>query len=245
MLTILHADEHIVAVAKPAGLLVHRTNLDRHETQFALQMVRDQMRREVFPVHRLDKPTSGVLLFALDRDTCRTVSQAFETGTVEKRYLAIVRGEPDTAFRIDHPLARLQDAPGERGQADSTAQPAVTDVRRLASVELPVRVDRYPTSRYALVALAPLTGRRHQLRRHMKHVSHPIIGDTTYGKSRHNRLFEERFGSRRLLLACTELRLAHPVTGEPLRLQAPPAADFQDVVVRLGWEAVIGIDAHA
>lgn len=245
MLTILHADEHIVAVAKPTGLLVHRTTLDRHETQFALQMVRDQMRREVFPVHRLDKPTSGVLLFALDRDTCRTLSQAFESGTVEKRYLAVVRGRPAAAFRIDHPLARIQDAPGERERAEGAAQLAVTEVQCLASVELPVRVDRYPTSRYSLVSLAPLTGRRHQLRRHLKHVSHPIIGDTTYGKSRHNRLFEERFGSRRLLLACTELRLVHPVTGKPLRLQTPPAADFRDVVVQLGWQDVTGVELPA
>ncbi|MFO1318500.1 MAG: pseudouridine synthase [Burkholderiales bacterium] len=235
MLPILFADDHLVAVEKPAGLLVHRSNLDRHETQFALQIVRDQTGREVFPVHRLDKPTSGVLVFAFDRETCRRLSQAFEAGSVEKRYLAVVRGHPDPDLVIDHPLARIADEPGARMPAAGEAQQAVTRVRRLAAVELPVCVDRYPTSRYALVELSPLTGRRHQLRRHLKHASHPIIGDTTYGKSRHNRLFEERFASRRLLLACTRLEFDHPVSGRRLRIEAPPSPDFRAVIAALDW----------
>jgi tRNA pseudouridine65 synthase len=102
-------------------------------------------------------------------------------------------------------------------------------------VELPYRVDRYPTSRYALLELLPLTGRRHQLRRHMKHIAHPIIGDATHGKGRHNRLFQALFGCRRLLLAATELRLRHPVSGEPLIVRAPLAEDFTQVLARLGW----------
>lgn len=235
-LAILHADDHLVAVDKPAGLLVHRSNLDRHETRFALQLVRDQMGREVFPVHRLDKPTSGVLLFAFDRDTCQAMSRRFECGEVDKRYIAVVRGHPDAEFLIDHPLSRLRDEPGALATS-AEAQPATTVGRCRATVELPIRVDRYPTSRYALVDLVPRTGRRHQLRRHLKHVSHPIIGDTTYGKSRHNRLFEEQFGCRRLLLACTALRLRHPVTGAALTIRASPGPEFRHVLEQLGWGA--------
>lgn len=237
-LTILYADDRIVAIHKPAGLLVHRSNLDRHETRFALQMLRDQLRREVYPVHRLDKPTSGVLLFALDRETCRDLSAQFEAGRVRKRYLAIVRGHPPAEFIIDHPLASIDDEPGGRKAPAGDAQPAVTRGRLLARTELPLQVDRYPTSRYALVELEPVTGRRHQLRRHLKHATHPVIGDTTYGKGRHNRLFLERFGVGRLLLACVGLEFQHPDTGVPLAVHALPASDYMQVTRALGWDAV-------
>jgi tRNA pseudouridine65 synthase len=120
--------------------------------------------------------------------------------------------------------------------ASNSAQPAHTRYRRLATVELPYRVDRYPSSRYALVELQPLTGRWHQLRRHMKHIAHPIIGDATHGKGRHNRLFQELFGCRRLLLAAVELGFRHPVTGEQVVLKAPPSADFDDVLKGIGWK---------
>lgn len=235
-LEILYQDEHLVAVHKPSGLLVHRSELDRHETRFALQMVRDQIGRRVWATHRLDKGTSGALLFALDPDTATLVGRQFENGEVAKTYLAVVRGHPPEEGTIDHPLSRQRDDyefVGERSSVE--AQPAVTQFRRLATVELPHSVDRYPTSRYALIELTPLTGRRHQIRRHLKHISHPIIGDATYGKGRHNRLFAQLFGSRRLLLACTELELRHPHDGKALSIAAPPAEDFTAVTGRLGW----------
>lgn len=239
MLDILHRDEHLVAIHKPSGLLVHRSALDAHEERFAVQMLRDQIGRHVHPVHRLDKGTSGVLLFALDRDTAALLAAQFETRQVAKRYLAIVRGHPAEAGVIDHPLTRRFD-PAERMPAnhDPAPQPALTRYRRLATVELPHAVDRYPTSRYALVELEPETGRRHQLRRHLKHIAHPIIGDATFGKGRHNRLFRDLFGSDRLLLACIRLALRHPHSGAPLVLTAAPAADFTAVAAALGWEAM-------
>ncbi len=237
-LPIIYRDASLIAIHKPAGLLVHRSVLDRHETRFALQILRDQIGQKVYPVHRLDKGTSGVLLFALDREVGRTLTQQFERGEISKRYLAIVRGHPPESGEIDHPLARMADEHSGIA-ASAAAQPAHTCYRRLATVELPYRVDRYPSSRYALVELQPLTGRWHQLRRHMKHIAHPIIGDATHGKGRHNRLFHELFGYPRLLLAATEMRLAHPVSGEVLTLQAGLAADFAEVVGRLGWSAVL------
>ena len=237
-LTILYRDEQLIAIDKPAGLLVHRTDLDRHETRFAVQLLRDQIGRHVHPVHRLDRGTSGVLLFALDRDVGRELGQQFEAQRVDKTFLAVVRGHPAPDGRIDHPLARRYDAYEARPAASDAAQTAITDFRRLAVTELPQRVDRYPTSRYALVELSPHTGRRHQLRRHLKHIAHPIIGDATYGKGAHNRLFERLFGCQRLLLACLEMRLTHPLSGQPLRLRTPLADDFAHVIAQLGWADV-------
>ena len=234
-LDILHADDRCVVVNKPADLLVHRSTIDRHETAFLLQQLRDQIGRTIFPVHRLDRPTSGALLVALDLDACRSLSTAFENGAVSKRYAAIVRGRLPESGHIDHPLRRIDDDPGRMGGTADTAQDAVTDYRRIAEVELPVCVDRYPTSRYSLAELTPITGRRHQLRRHLKHLSHPIIGDTTYGKSRHNRLFAERFGSDRLLLACVQLGFPHPTSGMFTIVGAPLTGTFADVVDGLGW----------
>ena len=239
LLPVIHRDDWLIAVHKPAGLLVHRSDLDRHETRFAVQMLRDQIGRHVWPVHRLDRGTSGVLLFALDREMAAALSSQFESGQARKRYLAVVRGFPDAEGVVDHPLAPLADdhAGIARGGA---AQPAFTRYRRLATVELPYRVDRYPASRYALLALDPLTGRRHQLRRHMKHIAHPIIGDATHGKGPHNRLFQRLFGCGRMLLASVALRIRHPHSGDLLDLRAPPAPDFADVIRRLGWERQAG-----
>lgn len=239
-LEILHRDDWLIAVHKPSGLLVHRTPLDFGETRFALQILRNQIGRRVHPVHRLDKGTSGVLLFALDEDTARRLSSQFERQEVEKRYLAVVRGHPAESGEIAHALTRrLDDSEMRDTRAENRPQDAVTRYRRLATVELPYAVDRYPSSRYALVELEPLTGRRHQLRRHLKHISHPIIGDATFGKGRHNRFFQEHFGCHRLLLACTRLSLLHPVTGESLHLCAPPASDFAAVLAGLGWETEV------
>lgn len=236
MLEILYRDEHIVAIHKPSGLLVHRSEIDRHETRFAVQLLRDQIGRRVWAAHRLDKGTSGVLVFALDPDTAGHLGRQFEAGEVEKNYLAVVRGHPEESGVIDHPLSRQRDNYEFKGERSSDeAQPAVTRYRRLATAELPHCVDRYPTSRYALLELEPLTGRRHQIRRHLKHIAHPIIGDATYGKGRHNRLFGELFGNRRLLLACTRLSFRHPHSGETLAIEAAPADDFAAVLAQMGW----------
>lgn len=239
MLDILYRDDQFVAIHKPAGLLVHRSNLDRHETRFAVQLLRDQLGRRVLPLHRLDKGTSGVLLFAFDAVSARAVGQQFEAGTVSKHYLAVVRGWPAESGWIDHALSRQFDDYGRRYPVDSpqraaAALPAVTEFHRLATVELPVAIDRYPASRYALVSLLPHTGRQHQLRRHMKHIAHPIIGDATYGKGVHNRYFDQQFGSHRLLLACTQLAFDHPVSGARCVIQAPLEASFSRVLEACG-----------
>ncbi|PLK47194.1 pseudouridine synthase [Uliginosibacterium sp. TH139] len=233
MLDILYRDEHLIAINKPAKLLVHRSEIDRHETRFAIQLLRDQIGRMVWPVHRLDRGTSGVLLFALDRDTLALAGQAFERNEVEKEYLAVVRGWPEAQGVIDHPLTRQYD-PYESRPEEEPAQEACTRFERLATVELPFAVDRYPASRYALLRLFPETGRRHQIRRHLKHIAHPIIGDATHGKGVHNRFFTTQFGSERMLLACTHLRLPHPLSQHTLDLEAPLDPAFSAVLAQTG-----------
>lgn len=240
MLPILFRDEHLVAIDKPAGLLVHRTVLDAHERRFALQMLRDQLGCHVYAIHRLDRGTSGVLLFALSSEVARVMNKMFTQRQVDKHYLAVVRGYPPLQGEIDHALRRcFGDDEADDEAATPTAQQAITRYRRLATIELPHAVAPYPHSRYALLELAPLSGRRHQLRRHLKHIAHPIIGDTTYGKAAHNRVFRALLGCQRMLLACTELRFPHPVSGMPLTVVAPLAGEFLRLVERLQWTATL------
>lgn len=236
ILPILYQDEHIVVIDKPAGLLIHRSEIDRHEIRFAIQILRDQIGQRVWAAHRLDRGTSGVLLFGLSAETATLLGKQFEAGTVKKRYWAVVRGHPPTAGSIDHALTRQRDPYEFRGAKSSTEpQQALTHYRKLAEIELPVAVDRYPSSRYALMELEPITGRRHQLRRHMKHIAHPIIGDATHGKGNHNRYFAEHFDCRRLLLACTELSFDHPISGQRIEIKRPVSGEFAATLARFGW----------
>jgi len=219
MLEILYQDDYLVAVNKPPGLLVHRTGLDAGETRFALQLLRDQLGRQVWPAHRLDKGTSGVLLFALDADTARRLGVAFDApDQVHKTYRAVVRGWPPSGGLIDHPLRRMADdaRPGRE-----EVQAAQTRYRTLDRYELPLPQGGFAATRCALVELEPLTGRRHQLRRHLKHLAHPIIGDATHGKGPLNRALAALLGAQRLWLHATRLDLAHPVHGYRLSLAAP------------------------
>jgi tRNA pseudouridine65 synthase len=244
-LDILYQDPCLVAVHKPSGLLVHRSLIDKRETRFALQQVRDQIGRRVYPVHRLDKPTSGVLLFALDQETARQITAQFTAGRVHKTYRAIVRGYTETVGVIDYALREEKDPMTDpRPDADKAPQQAVTHYRRLATAEVQHPIGRYPSARYSLVELHPKTGRRHQLRRHLKHIFHPIVGDTTHGDGCHNRFFRQHFDNRRLLLAATALHFAHPGSGEPMTITACLAPDFQRILDALApWRAQMSIRA--
>lgn len=239
-LPVIYRDQHLVAINKPSGLLVHRSPIDKHETRFALQLLRDQIGQRVYPVHRLDKPTSGVLLFALSADIAREISLQFATRQVLKSYLAVLRGWCPQQGVIDH---ALQDKPDKIADRDRTqarpAKEAVTHYRRLATVEIPYAVDRYPHSRYSLVTLQPEHGRKHQLRRHMKHLGYPIIGDAKHGKGVHNRFFEQQYSCGRLLLACTAMDITHPVSGDVLSLRADLDAAFHRVLAAFAWEEAL------
>ena len=203
-LPFLYRDEALAAVDKPSGMAVHRGW--SQERIVAMTLARDRLGRHVYPVHRLDRGTSGVLVLALSPEVARRLQEQFEAGGVRKRYLALVRGIPPEEGVIDHPIPRAPDSP---------RVPAVTEFRRLATFE-----------RYALVEVVPRTGRLHQIRRHLKHISHPLIGDVRYGKGEHNRLFRDRFGLHRLALHALELGFAHPVDGRPLSVFAPVPEDL-------------------
>ena len=204
---------------KPAGWLVHRTPLDKGESRFVLQALRDQIGRPVWPAHRLDKGTSGVLVFALSTDVARALGQAFESGEgLHKTYRAIVRGWPLDEQFIDHALKRMPD--DMRSQREEV-QSAQTQLRTLRRGELPIAQGGFPTLRWAEVQLQPLTGRRHQLRRHAKHIAHPIIGDATHGKGPLNRAVAAHLGVQRLWLHAQALELRHPVSQQALRIAAP------------------------
>jgi len=226
-INILFQDDHLVAVHKPPGVLVHRTWLAQDE-RFLLQMVRDRVGRRVYPVHRLDRATSGVILFGLNGESAARLQAVFEEQRIAKRYHAVARGWPQDAGEVDHPL----DDP----ETGVSRRPALTRYRVLARIELEEPVDRYPTTRYSLVEASPVTGRRHQIRRHLKHISHHIVGDTTYGKGTHNRFFRERFGIHRLLLQARSLSFDHPYTGEHLIIRAAPEADWAGLMSALGWQ---------
>ncbi|PRQ03316.1 tRNA pseudouridine synthase C [Enhygromyxa salina] len=224
-LELIHQDACLVAVNKPSGMLVHRGWAQ--DDVVAVDLLHAQLGRRVWPLHRLDRGTSGVLLFALDADSARQVSAAFEAGEVNKRYLALVRGQPPAQLRIDYSLRRVDSSSKQR-------RPAQTELRHLATVTI-AQDDAPGERRYSLVDAIPLTGRTHQIRRHLKHASHPIIGDVRYGKGAHNRLFRARFGLHRLALHAAELSLPHPLLGHEISLRAPLPGDLADPLAAMGF----------
>jgi len=238
-LTLLHRDDRIAVFNKPSGLLIHRSYIDRAETRFALQMARDLLGQRVYPVHRLDKPTSGLLLFALSTEDAAILTATFTTGKVRKRYLAVCRGITPENGVIDYPLLEEQDRHDPYRQEGKDPQHAVTTYRRLATVELPFAVGRYPTSRYSLVEAEPQTGRRHQIRRHFKHIFHPLVGDVNYGEGRHNRFFREKFNCCRLLLHAAEITMPHPEDGRSVHFTAPLDSSFEDLLTRFDWRGSV------
>ena len=216
-LPVLHADAHLAVVAKPAGLMVHDSALARGERDFAADRLREQFARPVFLVHRLDRATSGCLLLAFDRDSASRLGQALMAGAVDKDYLAICRGWPEDAFVIDHPL--------DGGPGKPMKKPAITRFTRLATTELALPSAGFATSRYALLRAQPQTGRFRQIRRHLKHVSHHLIGDSSHGDGRHNRAFRA-LGIHRMLLHAQRLAFVHPHSGERLVVEAPVEGEF-------------------
>jgi tRNA pseudouridine65 synthase len=226
LLPILYQDEHIVVIHKPAGLLMHRSPISQ-DTVFVLQTLRDQIGQRVYPIHRLDRATSGVLAFGLNSEMAQIVAQQFEGHQVEKEYLALVRGWVDVSGQIDHPIAD--------DEGNNIAQQAITDYRCLQKVELPFAVDRYASSRYSLVSVSPQTGRRQQIRKHFKHISHHLIGDTTHGNGKHNRFFREQYNIHRLMLTSNKLCFDHPVSQQRLCFKAEPETEWQRLFEAFNW----------
>jgi tRNA pseudouridine65 synthase len=238
MLSIIYRDADLVAINKPSGLLVHRSPIDKRETRFAVQELRNQLGQHVYPLHRLDKPTSGVLLFALSREAASFYGQQFQQHRIQKTYLALVRGYGPKRMSIDHALKdEDDDYAGVKG--DGEAKAALTHVECIQEFEIPLTVDRYETTRLSLMQCQPVSGRKHQLRRHLKHIGHPIVGDSRHGKGLLNRACEGYFGVGRLWLACTQMILTQK-DGSLLVIDAPLAEDFTGVLGQLDPESSSG-----
>ncbi|MCU7961044.1 tRNA pseudouridine(65) synthase TruC [Shewanella sp. SM20] len=234
---ILYEDEHLVAIHKPAGLLVHRSYLARRERFFAMQLTRDLVGCHVFPVHRLDRPTSGVLLFAKSSEVANALCEQFASHTIEKQYLALVRGNMHESGILDYALKVELDELGDKNaDPNKAAQEAVTAYEPLLNTEIPYQSGRYPTSRFALVRLSPKTGRKHQLRRHMAHLRHPIVGDTTHGDGKQNAFFREHFSINRLWLIAKKLTFTHPITQTRLSIETELESEWETVFAELGWD---------
>ena len=224
-LEIVYQDDHLIAINKPHGLLVHRSSIANDAKEFALQLLRDQINRHVSPVHRLDRKTGGLLLFAFEKDVEIAMHQQFQNGEVEKKYLAVLRGHSPDHLEIDYPLAK------ENG----TIQEAFTSFITLKRAELAVPFGKHLTSRYSLVEATPTTGRMHQLRKHFAHIFYPIIGDRKHGCNKQNKLFKEQWDMTTMLLHASELSFIHPVSKEKVHLTAKPQAEFCRVMDLMEW----------
>jgi tRNA pseudouridine65 synthase len=227
-LPVLYADAQIAVVNKPAGVMAHDSKLARGETDFVADRLRVQFGKPIFLIHRLDRATSGCLLVAFDRDSASTLGKVLMSREVEKDYLAVCRGWPEPDFIVDHAI--------DGGPGKPEKKPALTRFVRLATGELPLPSGEFDTSRYALLRCQPETGRFRQIRRHLKHAFHHLIGDTSHGDGRHNRNFRMQ-GVHRMLLHAVRLSFPHPVTGERIDVVAPLDAEFLKAYALFGWEA--------
>jgi Pseudouridylate synthases, 23S RNA-specific len=218
---VLHVDAWLAVVNKPPGVMIHPSPFAGGEKDFLVDRLRAQFGRQVFVAHRLDRATSGCLLLAFDHDTASALGRQMMSREVRKEYLAVCRGWPEERFTVDHAI--------DGGPGKPRKKPAVTHFERLATVELDMPSARFPTSRYALLRAMPETGRFRQIRRHLRHASHPLVGDTSHGDSLHNRNFKS-LGIHRMLLHAWRLGFTHPGTGERVTVEAPPDGEFMRAV---------------
>lgn len=216
MLEILYQDEYLVAINKPHGLLVHRSPIAADASEFAIQLLRDQLGQKVFPVHRLDRKTSGILLFALDENINVVMQRSFMNKVIEKKYLALVRGFTLQEGMIDYALTT----------DDGKVQDAITHYKTIKQFEISVPHGKHLTSRYSLVEINPETGRMHQIRKHLAHIFNPIIGDRPHGCNKQNKLFLETWNMNTMLLHAAELEFIHPVTKQKIVIQAEISSEF-------------------
>jgi tRNA pseudouridine65 synthase len=230
MLKIIYQDEWCIAINKPHGLLVHRSPIAADASEFAVQLLRDQVGFPVFPVHRLDRKTSGVLLFATKGEFVSSFQDAMQDSFAQKRYLAFVRGYFPEELNLDYPLTR----------EDGKIQEAQTVFKKCKHFEVPFAQAGFQTSRYSLIEAHPMTGRMHQIRKHLNHLRHPIIGDRPHGCNKQNKFFLEQWNMSTMLLHAFELKMRHPFLSIPLIIEAEKSEEFKRVLLIM-HENEIGI----
>ena len=224
-LEIIYQDEHLIAINKPHGLAVHRSDYIGDADAYAVQELRNQIGQYVYPCHRLDRKTSGILLFALNEETNKLMQKQFAENLVKKKYIAIVRGYTDDSGVIDYPLTN------EKGKV----QEAITEYKTLQRAELDISSGKFKTLRYSLVEVCLQTGRLHQIRKHFAHIMHPIICDRPHGCNKQNKLFKEKFGMTTMLLHASEIYFTHPVTGKEITIKAEFYPEFKRMIQIIGW----------
>lgn len=217
MLEILFEDEDLIAINKPHGLLVHKSSIAADTSEFALQLLRDQIGKKVYPAHRLDRKTAGVLLFSLNKEMDSAIQTAFSQNLIKKEYLAVLRGHTEPEGTVDYPLKK------ENG----TIQEALTHYKTLAKTEIDLPFGKFLTSRYSLVLAEPQTGRMHQLRKHFAHIFHPIIGDRPHGCNKQNKLWKDTFEHDTMLLHAKKIQFKHPRNQEDIIVEANVQPEFQ------------------
>ena len=216
-LQILYQDQHYIAINKPHGLLVHRSKIAAEATEFALQLLRNQLGQQVHLVHRLDRKTSGVLLFGLSAEATKAAQAQWERPSTQKTYYALVRGYFPAQVVVDKPLIN------DRGKE----QAAQTQFELVQQSEMPWPSGKFATSRYSLIRARPQTGRYHQIRKHCNHLRHPILGDRPHGCNKQNRLLKEKFGLTQMMLHAQQLKWEHPYSQQQLCIEAPFSTAFQ------------------
>ena len=220
-LEIVYQDEYLVAINKPSGLIVHKTPMAKDAKVFALQELRNQLGKYVYPSHRIDRQTSGVLLFALNTDVDKQLKALFRDKKVDKTYWTVVRGFSPDEGTIIKPLRK----------GDTTeVQEATTHFKTMQRVDLPFPVSKFSSCRLSFVEVYPETGRMHQIRKHFAHIRHYIIADKPHGDCKQNKMFTDRFGLNNMLLHCREMCFQHPVTNEEVVLKAELPKHFQEIV---------------
>ena len=229
-LEILYEDEAMIAVFKPHGLMVHRSPIANDAREFAVQIVRNMIGQHVYPAHRLDRKTSGVLLFTKNPEDNRKVQMMFSHRQIHKQYIAIVRGWIDDAGTIDYPLT-----------VEEKTQDAVTHFTCLERFEIPLAFGKFETSRYSLVSLTPETGRFHQLRKHMAHILHPILGDRPHGCNKQNKLWKDQFAMTTMMLHAQELTFEYPA-GQSICITAAVSPSFQNVLDLMRLTNILSCD---
>lgn len=226
-LEILFRDRHYIAIIKPFGLLVHRTAIAEHHKNFVLQILRNQIRGWIYPIHRLDGPTTGVLVFGLHKKAASKLNDLFRKRSLKKTYYALVRGHAPDKGIIDHPVLK---------HGNKYPQNAITEYQTVAKGILSIAQFGYEQLYYSLVRVTPHTGRMHQIRKHLKHINFPIICDKKYGDWRHNKLFYREFGINNLFLLAKKLQFIHPYTDETIVIEAPFSDDLIQIGQHFGWD---------
>lgn len=227
-INIIYEDEYMIVVNKPNNFLIHQSHYARNINEpTLLEFLHEQLGYQIYPAHRLDRKTSGIILLAKEKEFVKEFQALFTTNDIIKTYYAIVRGFSKTSGTIDSPV---------KNDDTGVYKDAVTNYKTINNIALDIPVRPYDGSRYSLMKLTPSTGRMHQLRKHLNKISHPIVGDYKYGDRFHNRMFETEFNCKYLFLHAYSISFIHPITNQQMNLTADFPTDWEMLFKKFDWK---------